>query len=108
MPFEKGNQIQKKKKGMKYAKTQAWENIVGWLVGEGGHKFREKIVSLSDGGELTKEEKEFIVHYKDLLEYHQPKLSRSDVDLKSGGEKITGFTYATPDAANNKANGKAA
>jgi len=60
------------------AKTQAWNNIVGWLVGDGGQRFKELIGKLSAGEDISKAEKEFLVHYKDLLEFHQPKLSRSD------------------------------
>ena len=89
MPFEKGNKVASTKKGMKYAKTQAWENIVGWLIGDGGEAFKKKIESLSNGAEITKEEKEFLQHYKDLLEYHQPKLARTELTGKDGKDLPT-------------------
>jgi len=84
MPFQKGNQEGKKNLGTKYSKTHQWENLVGWLTGDGGVAFREKIANLAVGAELTKPEKEFLEHYKDLLEYHQPKLSRAEVTGKDG------------------------
>jgi hypothetical protein len=85
MPFEKGNKLATVNKGKSKPKTQAWENIVGWLVGDGGQAFKNKIEALSVGAELTKEEKEFIGHYKDLLEFHQPKLARNDDSLNVKG-----------------------
>jgi len=77
MKFQKGNKLASVQKGKPKAKTQAWNNIVGWLVGDGGTKFKELINDLSNGIEITKEQKEFLGHYKDLLEYHQPKLARN-------------------------------
>jgi len=76
MVFVKGNKLGEKSRGVPKAKTEQWNNIVGWLVGDGGSSFKDKIKALSEGKEMTKEEKEFIQHYKDLLEFHQPKLSR--------------------------------
>lgn len=76
MVFVKGNKLGEKSRGVPKAKTEQWNNIVGWLVGDGGTSFKDKIKALSEGKEMTKEEKEFIQHYKDLLEFHQPKLSR--------------------------------
>jgi len=72
------------------AKTTAWNNIVGWLVGDGGHKFKELIAKLSNGEKITKEQKEFLEHFKDLLEFHQPKLSRSEAKVE-GEVKMTGL-----------------
>ena len=82
--FQKGNKLACVQKGKPKAKTQAWNNIVGYLVGDGGMAFKQKIESLSVGAEITKEEKEFLQHYKDLLEYHQPKLARTELTGKDG------------------------
>lgn len=68
------------------AKAQAWDNIVGWLVGDGGHKFKDLIADLANGKEIKKEQKEFLDHFKDLLEYHQPKLSRTEQNTTHEGE----------------------
>ena len=73
------------------AKTTAWNNIVGWLIGDGGNKFKELIAKLSNGEEITKEQKEFLTHFKDLLEFHQPKLSRSDSKVQAD-VKIDGIS----------------
>ena len=62
----------------KSAKQTQWENILGYLVGEGGQAFKDKLQRLSCDTDLGKAEKEFMQHYKDLLEYHQPKLARND------------------------------
>jgi len=61
------------------AKTQAWNNIVGWLATDGGMTFKALLDKQSRGEDLSKPEKEFMEHYKDLLEYHRPKLSRTTV-----------------------------
>lgn len=55
-----------------------------WLAEGGAEKMHEKMVALSNGAEITKPEKEFIQHYKDLMEYHQPKLSRAEITGKDG------------------------
>jgi hypothetical protein len=89
MPFEKGNKLASLQKGKPKARTQQWDNLVGWLVGDGGVAFKSKIASLSVGTELTKPEKEFLEHYKDLLEYHQPKLSRAELTGKDGKDLPT-------------------
>lgn len=86
MPFQKGNQEARVNKGQPKVRVRQWDNIVGWLVGDGGYAFKEAINKLSNGEAISKPQKEFIQHYKDLLEFHQPKLARQD--LTSGGEKI--------------------
>jgi len=87
MPFTKETAKKLGSKGgkaAKYNRTQ-WENVVGWLIGDGGIAFKDKIIELSKGRDLSKPEKEFLQHYKDLLEYHQPKLARTEMTGKDGG-----------------------
>jgi hypothetical protein len=100
MTFQKGNKLATVNKGRPQAKTLAWNNIVGWLVGDGGHRFKEILGTISTGGEVTKEEKEFLGHYKDLLEYHQPKLARTEITGEGGGPlQIQPISYAhNPDS----------
>jgi len=88
MPFTKESAKEYGKKGGETpsGKTKAWDNIVGWLVGDGGVAFKNKLEALSVGGEITKEEKEFLEHYKDLLEFHQPKLTRADNKTELSGK----------------------
>jgi len=79
MPFLKGNKEASKQKGKPKAKTEAWNHIVGWLVGDGGIKFKKILQDLSMGVKVSREEKEFLTHFKDLLEFYQPKLSRKTI-----------------------------
>ena len=80
MPFQKGNKLATVNKGQIKPKTQAWDNIVGWLVGEGGDAYRESLAKLSTDKEISKPRKEFLEHYETLLEFHQPKLARQQID----------------------------
>jgi hypothetical protein len=73
-PFQKGNKLATVNKGI--PKNQAWENVAGWLVGEGGQKYKESLQSLASDKEISKPRKEFLEHYENLLEFHQPKLAR--------------------------------
>ena len=60
------------------------ESHLLWLAERGSDDFFEKMQTLSKGSDLTKPEKEFMVHFKDLMEYHTPKLSRSELTGKDG------------------------
>lgn len=86
MPFQQGNKLACVQKGKPKAKTQQWINLVNWLVGDGGKKFKDLIKDLSDGKAIKTEQKEFLQHFKDLLEYHQPKLARQELTGKDGEE----------------------
>lgn len=91
--FEKGNKLATVQKGKPKARTQQWDNIVGWLVGEGGCAYKELIAKLAAGEETKKPQKEFMDRFEGLLEYHQPKLARQEVDHTSLGEKIGTVVY---------------
>lgn len=86
MPFQKGNQLGKANANQDANKRGQWNNIVGWLVGNGGTKFQEAMTSLANGIDIPKPQKEFIEYYIDLLEFHQPKLGRQSVDLDVDGK----------------------
>ena len=77
MPFEPGNKLATSQKGNAKPKTEAWNNIVGWLVGDGGQAYKASLEDLSKDKEISKPRKEFLEHYENLLEFHQPKLARS-------------------------------
>ncbi len=81
MPFQKGNQLAKKGHG-EHSKRSQWNNIVGWLVGNGGEKYKKLLINQSEGVEINKEQKEFMDRYYSLLEFHQPKLARSESKIK--------------------------
>jgi len=78
MAFTKGNKLASVTKGKPKPKTEQWQAIVGWLAGNGGVEFKKKLEALSVGVEITKEEDKFMQYFMDLLEYHQPKLSRRE------------------------------
>jgi len=84
MPFTKetASQAGKQNKGVPKAKTQAWENIVGWLIGEGGHKYLELLEIESSGEKLIGSQQDFMDRFEKLLEYHQPKLGRMEMSAK--------------------------
>jgi hypothetical protein len=98
MPFQKGNQLGKHNAHHDGNKRGQWNNIVGWLVGDGGGKYKEALGQLSQGKDIPKPQKEFLEHYETLLEFHQPKLARqqTDVDLKGNIE----FVIKKPDETN--------
>lgn len=78
-----------KKGGKSNAKTAAWNNIVGWLVGDGGHQYKELLAKQSVGEELTKAHEKFMDRFESLLEYHQPKLARSEQTVEITDKRIT-------------------
>lgn len=74
MPFEKGKpKTGGRKKGVKDAKTQAWEQIGEYLIEGGSTRAMEIMMKSSD--------KDFMMHFNNLLEYFKPKQSR--VEQKS-------------------------
>lgn len=79
MPFTKESAKILGKKGGEApkAKTEAWNNILGWLVGDGGDTYRKCLANQAQGVDLTDAEKEFMDRFEGLLEYHQPKLARN-------------------------------
>jgi hypothetical protein len=76
MPFQKGNKYGALGKGVK--RTQ-WEALLLWLHGEGGRGYLEMLQDLKNGKELSKPQKEYMEHYEKLLEFHKPKLARTEV-----------------------------
>ena len=83
MAFKKGHKkipnsgIQK---GQKQQKTEQWEAISEYMVGEGLARFSEEIQKLP--GE------KFIYTYMQLLEYFKPKLARQEVTGKDGENQV--------------------
>lgn len=83
--FQNGNRLQPPRQ-QKNVKTQEWETIVDWLRKDGGVKFKELILDLANDKDIGKNQREFLEHYKDLLEYHQPRLARLKIiDENRGG-----------------------
>lgn len=95
MPFQKGNKLGAMTAGRPKAKTVAWENILGWLVGDGGHQYKKLLAKQASGELLNSSEREFMDRFQDLLEFHQPKLARTEVTGKDGSE-FKGVTVYLP------------
>jgi hypothetical protein len=69
--FQKGHNISGgRPKGAKNKKTVQWELFSEWMMSKGLERFQEEMNKL--------EGKDFVLTVKDMMEYFQPKLSRSD------------------------------
>lgn len=91
--FKPGNTIGKgRPPGAKNKRTEQWEQFVEYCMTGGLDKFRKALDSLKD--------KDYIEAYLKLLEYHQPKLQRSEVEQTNTGERIITVVYE------NKQNGQ--
>ena len=73
MPFEKGKSGNPKgrKAGTVNKKTEQWKKFAEWFMNPGIEKLKEEMNKL--------EGKEFVREFKDLMEYFQPKLSRTEL-----------------------------
>ena len=60
-----------RKKGTRNIKTDQWKMFVKYCMGEGMEKFRTELNKLQGA--------QFIQRFTDLLEYHKPKLQRSEL-----------------------------
>jgi hypothetical protein len=52
------------------------ESLLAFLREGGSDRVEELYQRMLNDEELTKGEREFLTHYKDLMEYHTPKLTR--------------------------------
>ena len=83
MPYKKnhkkipGSGMQK---GQKSAKVQAWDAMQEKITNGLTEKAIEEMEKLTG--------KDFLDQYAKILEFFKPKLTRSNVDLTSGGEPI--------------------
>jgi hypothetical protein len=62
------------------------ERLMTFLRDGGSQRVEELFERMLKDQELTKGELEFLKHYKDLMEYHTPKLSRTELTGKGGME----------------------
>jgi hypothetical protein len=67
-------------KGQKTQKTEQWEAISEYMVGDGLQRFSEEIKSLKGD--------KYIYIYMQLLEYFKPKLARQEVTGKDGENQV--------------------
>lgn len=79
MPAPKGNKYSPgRPKGSKDKKTEQWKVFSEWFMSEGIERLQIEMASL--------EAKEFITTVKDLMEYFQPKLARTEMTGRNGKE----------------------
>ena len=72
MPFQKGHKLAKGRvEGSKNGKTKQWEQFSEWFMSKGMDRLETEIAKL--------EGKEYVLVVKDMLEYFQPRLSRTEV-----------------------------
>ncbi len=62
------------------------ERLLEFLREGGSERVEQLYQRMLNDEELTKGELEFLKHYKDLMEYHTPKLSRAELTGKGGTE----------------------
>lgn len=81
MPFKKGDKKPINsgiKKGTKRFKTVQWELFSEWFMSKGMDRLQEEMNKL--------EGKDFIMTCKDLMEYFQPKLARTENNVNVQAE----------------------
>jgi hypothetical protein len=75
MPFKKGDKKPKsagRVKGTPNKRTEKWEDFVEYCLNGGLEKFQEELSKL--------EGEKYVNAFTNLIEYHKPKLARSDVN----------------------------
>lgn len=85
MPFEPGNKHSKgRQEGSRNKRTAQWDALVESLEGEQAEQFKKFMGGLWQG---TSEDKMDAANlYLKLLEFHKPKLARSEMDAPPGAE----------------------
>lgn len=71
--FKEGNPG--KPKGAISEKTRVWNEIKEWFKGEGIEAYQQELMKMKDD-----KPSEFLKRFEAMLEYFQPKLSRTEVD----------------------------
>ena len=77
MPFEKGNKLGGRKEGAKGEKTKQWEALGESITTKHTERFN-KILSECD-------DKTFVQHYQNILEFFKPKLQRTELTGEDNG-----------------------
>ncbi len=72
MPFEKGHKLATgRPPGAVNKRTEQWEIFAEWFMTEGMERLQKEMAELKP--------KDYITTCKDLMEYFQPKLARSEI-----------------------------
>ena len=86
MPFEKGHKkIGGRKEGSTNKKTAQWEVFSEYCLNGGLERFEQELNSL--------EGKQFVDAFLTLLEYHKPKLARTEVKHELENETIKQLVF---------------
>ncbi len=72
MAFKKGNKLAGNRKGVPNKKTEQWEVFAEYCLNGGLEKFQKEMDTLKG--------KQFTDALTAILEFHKPKLARSDVN----------------------------
>lgn len=81
--------------GAKNLRSARWEEFGDWFILEGTKRLQEEMGKLKG--------KEFVLTVKDLMEYFQPKLARSEITGKDGKDFIpTPIINALPENNSNQ------
>jgi len=77
MAFEKENTKGRgRPSGSKNRKTEEWQIFSDWMMGEGLIRFRQEMSKLKG--------RDYVITVKDMMEYFQPKLARTELTGKDG------------------------
>ena len=79
--FKEGNPG--KPKGAISEKTAVWNEISEWFKGEGIEAYQEELMKIRDNAP-----NEFLKRFEAMLEYFQPKLSRTEFEDKTPKDDI--------------------
>lgn len=77
MAFPKGHKLSGSRKGSKNKKTEQWEAFAEYCMSGGLQKLEKELNKL--------EGKEFALAFTNLMEFHKPKLARTEVTGLDGG-----------------------
>jgi len=89
MPFKKGQSGNKKGRpeGAVNKKTAQWEAFAEYCVNGGLKRFEQELNSL--------EGKDYVNSFLNLLEYHKPKLQRTEVKHEVDNETVKQLIFVT-------------
>jgi len=112
MPFTKesakiiGATGGKQSSANRIAKRQKMEELLVKMSGEFSDGYKEKMVALANGAEITKPEQEFMDRFEKWPEFVIPKLSRAEVTGKDGKDLPQPILFNALPSNNSDSQGK--
>ena len=85
MPFVKGNQLGKKNKGKLGIRKRACNEVSEQLISL-SPRYNELLEGQMNGHDISKPEKEGMDRFEKMYEFARPKLARSEITGKDGGD----------------------